>query len=680
MFATPAECILKDLVEFGDTGCADHEQSPPHQRTHAAEHYAKLINRNGRYRRFRHANSLSKRKPTVLNLMTPRNLPLSWTITCTRIFGSGSLLNVGVLAIELFGFQRKVHAPSMQERRSGLLFGWRCSTLLAGVPRSVLGTRFIENNGVARYNESALSGVASKLLSCCRYDSIIPNPHHSHHFLTMSAQRPKIPTTIDISNIAPGASGASTGGRYATMDANVTVHIEGDDSHVFQIIRVETFDVESDDPEGPSGHPLSILVPAITIAGPGPIQVDVNQALIISVEFFCPPNPQQAVFRARAVLDNGSPTPQFVPIVATARLGILQGVSLTSPHILPGHTETFTFRIFSSLGHNVDVAFEYDAVFEPHFSAPTHFLTVPAGGSADLTVPITCASGTPEGEHGVIFRLRAQDGSQEFNSVEMGVTVTRSVTVRTNLPSDLILKRGGTVLCEITVTLTGGTAQLEVSHGPLPIGVSVNPDRQTMAVNDTGSVSLHISASPNASIGKLGLLQIFWIVNEPEITGQFGFNIAVIGDEAVFVSEQVLSQLSPENDPKPLVCDQATVTCRDDGTWNFRAHMSNEETLADVSFLLEVRLKFVDSAGIQFGETIDGALSAAGDGSATKVGLRVKGYAPAGIFVRQGNFEAFQSPTYWQNVKSTNAQFRMLAAFGEPDSPNIPDPPDIPDP
>ena len=47
MFTTPAECILKDFVEFGDTGCADHEQSPPHQRTHAAEHYAKLINRNG---------------------------------------------------------------------------------------------------------------------------------------------------------------------------------------------------------------------------------------------------------------------------------------------------------------------------------------------------------------------------------------------------------------------------------------------------------------------------------------------------------------------------------------------------------------------------------------------------------------------------------------------------------
>ncbi len=45
MFAAPTEGILKDFTEFSDTGFADHEQSPPHQRTHAAEHYAKLIDR-----------------------------------------------------------------------------------------------------------------------------------------------------------------------------------------------------------------------------------------------------------------------------------------------------------------------------------------------------------------------------------------------------------------------------------------------------------------------------------------------------------------------------------------------------------------------------------------------------------------------------------------------------------
>jgi hypothetical protein len=56
----PIESTLKDVMEFGETGFADHEQSPPHQRTHAAEHYAKLIDRSGRYGRFRHAHSFTQ--------------------------------------------------------------------------------------------------------------------------------------------------------------------------------------------------------------------------------------------------------------------------------------------------------------------------------------------------------------------------------------------------------------------------------------------------------------------------------------------------------------------------------------------------------------------------------------------------------------------------------------------
>src|ERR1700730_17460533 len=68
MFVAPAEGLLKDFMEFTETGCADHEQAPPHQRTHATEHYAKLINRNRRYGRFRHASSLPKPTRTSSNL------------------------------------------------------------------------------------------------------------------------------------------------------------------------------------------------------------------------------------------------------------------------------------------------------------------------------------------------------------------------------------------------------------------------------------------------------------------------------------------------------------------------------------------------------------------------------------------------------------------------------------
>ena len=60
MFAAPREAIPKDFMEFSDTGFADHEQSPPHQRTHAAEYSAKLIDRIRRYGRFRRASSLPK--------------------------------------------------------------------------------------------------------------------------------------------------------------------------------------------------------------------------------------------------------------------------------------------------------------------------------------------------------------------------------------------------------------------------------------------------------------------------------------------------------------------------------------------------------------------------------------------------------------------------------------------
>jgi hypothetical protein len=60
-------------MEFGETGCADHEQSPPHQWTHAAEHYAKLIDRNIRYGRFRHASSLPKANPYCLESDPPES-------------------------------------------------------------------------------------------------------------------------------------------------------------------------------------------------------------------------------------------------------------------------------------------------------------------------------------------------------------------------------------------------------------------------------------------------------------------------------------------------------------------------------------------------------------------------------------------------------------------------------
>src|SRR4029077_11400770 len=73
MFAAPAEGTLKDFMEFAETRFADHEQSPPNQRTHATEHYAELINRNRRYGRVRHASSLPKPTPYSLESDPPES-------------------------------------------------------------------------------------------------------------------------------------------------------------------------------------------------------------------------------------------------------------------------------------------------------------------------------------------------------------------------------------------------------------------------------------------------------------------------------------------------------------------------------------------------------------------------------------------------------------------------------
>jgi hypothetical protein len=52
---------------------------------------------------------------------------------------------------------------------------------------------------------------------------------------------------------------------------------------------------------------------------------------------------------------------------------------------------------------------------------------------------------------------------------------------------------------------------------------------------------------------------------------------------------------------------------------------------------------------------------------------------PAGTCQRSGTFAPFRDPAYWQGARASAPQFRMLAAFGEPDGGNIPDPPDVPD-
>ena len=72
MFAAPIEGILKDFMEFAETGFAGYEQAPPHQRSALRE----VDRSQGTIRKVQTCEQFTQDTRTVSNL-TPENLPLS---------------------------------------------------------------------------------------------------------------------------------------------------------------------------------------------------------------------------------------------------------------------------------------------------------------------------------------------------------------------------------------------------------------------------------------------------------------------------------------------------------------------------------------------------------------------------------------------------------------------------
>src|SRR3954447_16688794 len=291
---------------------------------------------------------------------------------------------------------------------------------------------------------------------------------------------PKLSSRIDILNVPLGRTQGSQGGFYAKTDATVTAHLEGSDVGFFSIRNIQTKDVVTEQ-DGPHG-PIEVLEFAQTVIGSGPIDVSAGQALLVTVDFTCPVDSATAAFDARVAI-RGFPAPAGVPVLATAVLGRVSAISLDSPPMLPGGKANFSLRIFSSKAHAVGVAVVYDTAFEPRFAAPTQSSVVQAGGTVDLSVPVSCATGTPEGTYSLNFHLFALDRSQFFGSMTASATVSRMVTVFTNLPSDLTLLHGDDVLCELRPLVSGSPAQFSVAHGPIPAGLNVTPDSRSLTID-----------------------------------------------------------------------------------------------------------------------------------------------------------------------------------------------------
>jgi hypothetical protein len=233
------------------------------------------------------------------------------------------------------------------------------------------------------------------------------------------------------------------------------------------------------------------------------------------------------------------------------------------------------------------VAVEYDSAFEPHFSAPTQVPPiVPSGGTVDFNVPLTCAPGTSPGDHVVNFRLRPVDGSQVLGSLQFNVTVTRTVSVATNLPSRFTMLPGDNVRGELRVTLSGGPAQLEVAHGPLPPGITMRPDDQHLSMDGTIVVGFDIDVHPNATLGARPPLQLFWTATEPEIKGEFDFTIDVADIEEIVYDSGPLEA--------GTVRGWAQLAVHRNGDWFFRGHVHENGFVGD-NYAFAIALKPIEA-------------------------------------------------------------------------------------
>ena len=374
---------------------------------------------------------------------------------------------------------------------------------------------------------------------------------------------PKLPGQIIIPNVGRGATGISSGGAYAKGDANVIARIDGGTDGVFQVVRVETEDVVSD-PNGLHGS-IQVLQPALTVNGPGPIQVFAGEAVLVFVQFTAPVDPRKTTFQATAVVEGaGLPSPVRIPIQGTTNQG---GIDIAGPATMlyaAGQVQSVDFQIHSSLSRDVDVVLTYDTDFEPTFTSDPQTRSVAAGVTFDLVTRMTCAPGTPPGTYVVFFRLRAVDRSQEFGSVQIVVTVAASVTVTTNLPPDFELEIGDSVPCNIGVVVKGGPIDFAITHGPLPAGIMIDPGAGRQGtVTDTGFFPLRILALPDAPFGKASPLTLFWTANGTQLSGRLDFNIDVIPPErlvlawrGIDVDENLFWAAFPNSQGQPQWSDQ----------------------------------------------------------------------------------------------------------------------------
>ena len=247
------------------------------------------------------------------------------------------------------------------------------------------------------------------------------------------------PPSVNMVNVAAGnVSTFKAGGVLHGSTSSALVRIEGPFASLFSVIELDAMVLERD-PDAPPGAPPSWQTVA-NVSGSGPIDLSDSAALAVGVSFSCPVEPTQDAFAATAVVfPEQSPDNRLleIPLNASVSPGRVVWPEQDHSPCSPVPPSCFRSTLPRPFATNCGI-FSCDNSFVPAFTSDSdpQFPILPANGSADVDLPVTCAGGTPAGTYQIDFRYRdLSDPLKVFGlaSVQMIVMESRGVSVTASL-------------------------------------------------------------------------------------------------------------------------------------------------------------------------------------------------------------------------------------------------------
>jgi len=428
-----------------------------------------------------------------------------------------------------------------------------------------------------------------------------------------------IPSTVQFSDVEPGTSATAEGGQRLNVAGAATASITDDASGVFSIAGLETLALVHD-PDAPPGSPR-VWETTASVQGAGPVEG--GPGFGVTIRFNCPIQPTQESFTGTALLSvsqpNGTSTKATIPITASV-LPENISVGFDPPGFFVGETKDLTVFVASTYRRDIAGFLSGNATPATAFSFQPLVggMTVPKLGKSQLTFPVKCPDTTAVGDFTLTFTFNASDPtvSQASDTRSVRVLAHRSVSVTSDLQTDLALLHPSTTTATINITLSGGPATVFLNALAVPGPVSLNLP-QAAPINTTGSVTLQITvpSSPASFSNTPAPITVGWSVpaddfHPEEVSGSLTVCNATFPPQWRRVSS---GNLGPGT-----ATGSATIFVQQDGLVNFSGHAHDSGLFGENYVFAMAFLDVVDASGKTLAFARTGQLSGTLGGGDTR--------------------------------------------------------------